>query len=80
MGVGLPRRIPVPAAYAFGAFEELRARLTGQRPLLTRGAVTIFAHDWPLEGAAAAGLLGYSMTPLSEGMALTLASVPQEPR
>ena len=79
-GTRLPRRIPVPAAYAVGAIEELRARLTGRPPLLTRGAVTIFAHDWPLDGAAAAGLLGYSVTSLSEGMALTMASLPMEPR
>ena len=79
-GSRLPRSIPVPAAYAAAAVEELRARLTGRPPLLTRGAVTIFAHDWPLEGAAAAGLLGYSVTSLSEGIALTLASLPLEPR
>ena len=79
-GSRLPRSIPVPVAYAVGAIEELRARLTGRPPLLTRGAVTIFAHDWPLDGTAAAGLLGYPVTSLSEGMALTLASPPLEPR
>jgi NAD+-dependent farnesol dehydrogenase len=80
LGVRLPRRIPSAAAYAIGAIEEVRARVTGRPPLLTRGAVTIFCHDWPLEGSVAARLLGYSMTPLSAGMDLTLPSLRREPR
>ena len=51
-----------------GAFEEARARLTGRPPLLTRGVVEIFGHDWPLDGRPAADRLGYRMTPLAEGL------------
>ena len=68
LGLALPRRIPSGLAYAAGAVEELRARLTGRPPLLTRGVVTIFDHDWPLDGVAAADGLGYRVTPLAEGM------------
>jgi nucleoside-diphosphate-sugar epimerase len=68
LGLSLPRRIPSGLAYAAGAFEEARARLTGRPPLLTRGVVTIFGHDWPLDGRPAADRLGYRITPLAEGM------------
>lgn len=48
-GARLPRRIPFAAAYAVGLVEELRAGLTGAPPLLTRGVVQIFRHDWSLD-------------------------------
>jgi NAD+-dependent farnesol dehydrogenase len=67
-----PRRIPYPAATALGALEEWRARLTGGAPRLTRGAVEIFRHDWPLESRAAGKDLGYAATSLSDGLQRTL--------
>jgi farnesol dehydrogenase len=72
-GTPLPRRIPFGVARAIAAVEEARARLTGRPPLLTRGVVEIFRHDWSLEGGAAAAALGYSMTPLEQGLERTLA-------
>jgi nucleoside-diphosphate-sugar epimerase len=74
-GMALPRRIPTALAYGVGAFEEVKARLTGRAPLLTRDAVTIFAHDWPLDGSPAARMLGYTITPLRTGLAATLPSL-----
>ena len=44
-----PRRIPFPVATAIGAIEEWRARVFGGLPLVTRGAVEIFRHDWSLD-------------------------------
>jgi len=79
-GIGLPRRIPSAAAYAAGAFEEVRARVTGRPPLLTRGVVTIFSHDWPMDGSRAAAQLGYSLTTLSDGMTAVLGSDPRDGR
>jgi farnesol dehydrogenase len=73
-GPRLPRRLPYPIARAAGAVEELRARLTGAMPLLTRGAVEIFRHDWPLDSARAVEHLDYHVTPLRTGIAETLAS------
>jgi len=74
LGLALPRRIPSALAYAAGALEEARARLTGRPPLLTRGVVTIFDQDWPLDGQPAAERLGYQITPLAEGMRTVVGS------
>ena len=67
-GLALPRRIPSVVAYAAGGLDEVRARLTGRSPTLTRGVVTIFSHDWPLDTARTAALLGSRPTPLADGM------------
>lgn len=74
-GRRLPRRLPYALAIAAGAIEEGRARLTGATPLITRGAVEIFRHDWPVDSAAAAAALGYRATPLEEGVARLLEAL-----
>jgi len=70
-----PRRIPFPIAMALGAAEEARVKLFGGTPLVTRGAVEIFRHDWSLDSSAAIKELGYSITPLEQGLRQTLASM-----
>jgi farnesol dehydrogenase len=70
-----PRRIPFPVADALGAAEELRVAIFGGTPLITRGAVEIFRHDWSLDSSRAARDLGYSITPLDEGIRRTVASM-----
>ena len=67
-GVKLPRRIPHWLAACAGAVEEARARLTGRPPLLTRGTIDIFRHDWPLDSTDASRDLGLQITPVSEGV------------
>ncbi len=82
-GTRRPRRIPVRVALAIGLIEEARARITHSPPLLTRGAVEIFKHDWPLDSTAATRDLGYRVRPLAEGVERLLASRrtrPGEPR
>jgi len=74
-GRRLPRRIPFVAASLAGALDEWRAALTGTPPRVTRGAVTIFRHDWPLDSAPTVRDLGYRPTPLAEGLARTLDSL-----
>lgn len=74
-GRALPWRIPYAAAVAIGAVEELRARLTGATPLLTRGTVDILRRDWPLDSGDAFRDLDYRITPLAEGIGRTLASI-----
>ena len=68
-GRRLPRRIPYAAAWAAGWLDEARARATGRPPRITRGAVAIFRHDWPLDSDAARRRLGYAPRPLAEGLA-----------
>jgi NAD+-dependent farnesol dehydrogenase len=70
-----PPRIPYPIADLLGAAEELRVTLFGGTPLLTRGAVEIFRHDWSLDSDEAVSELGYTVTPLAEGVARTLRSI-----
>jgi farnesol dehydrogenase len=76
-GHPLPRELPPIVAGAAGLVEEWRARLTGRPPLVTRGAVAIFRHDWPVDSARAMAGLGYRVTPLAEGLAATLAAIDQ---
>ncbi len=71
-GRPLPRRISYAMAGAIGLAEEVRARVFGGTPLLTRGAVAIFRHDWALDSSVAAADLGYASRPLSDGVARTL--------
>jgi farnesol dehydrogenase len=70
-----PRRIPFPIGTAMGAFEEMRARVFGATPLVTRGAVEILRHDWPLDSSDAIRELAYRITPLSEGVRQMLDSI-----
>ena len=70
-----PRRIPYPIASAIGAVEEWRVRAFGGRPLVTRGAVDIFRHDWPLDSRLAIEELRYTITPLADGLTRTIEAV-----
>jgi len=70
-----PVRIPFPLATLLGAAEELRVTLFGGAPLITRGAVEIFRHDWSLDSAEAIRDLGYAITPLDAGIRRTIASI-----
>jgi NAD+-dependent farnesol dehydrogenase len=70
-----PIRIPFPIADALGAIEEWRASAFGATPLVTRGAVEIFRHDWSLDSSEAVRDLGYQTTPLAEGIRRTIASL-----
>jgi farnesol dehydrogenase len=70
-----PPRIPFPVADLLGAAEELRVTLFGGTPLVTRGAVEIFRHDWSLDSSDAIRDLGYTITPLADGIRRTVASI-----
>jgi farnesol dehydrogenase len=74
-GRKVPPRIPFPVATALGLAEELRVRAFGGTPLVTRGAVDIFRHDWSLDSSVASRELGYSITRLEEGIRRVVASL-----
>ncbi|HXG53970.1 MAG TPA: NAD-dependent epimerase/dehydratase family protein [Vicinamibacterales bacterium] len=76
-GTSLPRRIPLAAARAAGALDELRARMFGRTPLITRATVEIFSHDWSMDSSRAMRELGYHVTSLETGVASTLAALSQ---
>ena len=67
-GRPLPWRLPAILIRAAGAVEELRARIGGPPPLVTRGAAEIFGYDWPLDSQLAAADLGYAPRALESGL------------
>lgn len=67
-GRRLPLRIPYGLATAVGALDEARAWITQRPPLLTRGVVDIFRHDWPLDSREAARDLAYPTRSLEDGI------------
>ncbi len=72
-GRALPRRIPAWMAVGIGAVEEFRASLTGRPPLLTAGTVRVLTQDWTMDSSVAEDELGYSVTPLEDGIARVVA-------
>ena len=74
-GTPLPRRLPFGLAGAAGGLEELRAWMFGTTPLITRGVVEIFRHDWPLDSRRSIDELSYQVTPVVEGLRATLAAL-----
>jgi len=75
-GRAIPLRIPYALATASAVACEAWTALTGRPPLLTRGVVDIFRHDWPLESSAASRDLGLRITPLTDGLERALAALP----
>jgi farnesol dehydrogenase len=74
-GRALPRTIPYPAANLVAIVEEARARITGRPPLITRGAVAIFRHDWPLVSTSSERRLDYRSRSLEAGIRDVVASI-----
>jgi hypothetical protein len=67
--------VPYAIATAAALVDEARAAVTGRPPLLTRGIVEIFRHDWPLDSGAAIAALRLRVTPLDDGLERTAASL-----
>jgi NAD+-dependent farnesol dehydrogenase len=72
----VPPRIPYGLATAGAAACEALTAITGRAPLLTRGVVEIFRHDWPLDSSGAQRDLGLHVTPLTDGLERTLLALP----
>jgi len=75
-GRAVPPRLPYGLATAAAIGCEALTALTSRPPLMTRGVVEIFRHDWPLESADAERDLGLRTTPLMDGLGRTLAALP----
>ena len=73
-GSALPRRIPFPLASAMAWLEEGRTALTRRPPLITRGVVEIFRHEWPLDSFRSVEELSYRITPLETGIKAMLSA------
>jgi farnesol dehydrogenase len=70
-----PRRLPAGLAIAAALAQEAYSALAHRPPLLTRGVVQIFSHNWSLDSAAAQTDLGLQITPLADGLTRTLAAL-----
>jgi len=65
------RKIPFWQLYLGGMIEEIKARLSGIPPRLTREEVSIYRHNWALDSTRAIRDLGYKITPLKTGLVQT---------
>jgi len=73
---GIPpptRRIPFFLAESVGWAQRMRAHLTGREPLITDEVVRIYRREWAYDSSRAAAALGYTITPLEEGLRRTIA-------
>jgi len=74
-GRPIPREIPRALASAASMVQELYSAITRRPPLLTRGVVEIFSHDWSLDSSAAQNDLSLATTPLDAGLERALAGL-----
>lgn len=65
--MNLPPRI----AYLYAGFEKKKAEWFGLYPQIAPGWVETFLHDWVYTSAKAEHELGYTFTPLREGIRMT---------
>jgi len=78
-GVEAPKRhIPWWLAKVAALVEEVRARIRGQEPKLTREVVEVYKHHWAYSCEKAKAELGYTPTPLEEGLGATVAWISEE--
>lgn len=74
-GRRLPLNLPPALVRLAGVAGELLARAGGPAPLVTRGAVEIFGHDWPLDSRLAVAELGYRPKLLESGLRMVLGAL-----
>jgi nucleoside-diphosphate-sugar epimerase len=63
--------LPARLAMAYGRLEKKKAEWLGLYPRITPGWVETFLQDWAYSSAKAERELGYTITPLREGIRLT---------
>lgn len=67
------RRIPYVVATMAGWVQRMRANLTGREPEITDEVVGIYKREWAYDSGRALSDLGYTITPLEEGLRRTVA-------
>jgi nucleoside-diphosphate-sugar epimerase len=65
-------QLPFPIALATAFVEQARANVSSHYPLITPGWARCFNQDWACSSARAERELGYTVTPLCEGMRTTI--------
>jgi farnesol dehydrogenase len=78
-GVAPPKlHIPYALAKVAAFAEEVKASMAKREPKLTREVVEVYKHHWVYSSDKAIAELGYSITPLAEGLAETVKWVQSE--
>jgi nucleoside-diphosphate-sugar epimerase len=73
LGHPIPHRsIPYWLGKTVGAWEVLKANVSGGPPKITPAVVEIYKHSWPLDSRRAEADLGYEIVSLREGLTLTV--------
>lgn len=67
------RKIPYAVAGFAGWLQRMRANLTGKEPEITDEVVAIYKREWAYDSGRAEAGLGYTITPLEEGLRRTVA-------
>lgn len=65
-------RLPMPLMLGMANLELFLARSIGKKPLIIPALVRKYTHDWNVSSEKARRELGYTITPLEEGLARTL--------
>jgi farnesol dehydrogenase len=79
-GIRPPRfAVPYAAAEAMGLANRLLAALTGIAPVLTEGVVSTFRHEWAYSSERAVREIGYRVTPIEEGLRVTVEDLRNAP-
>jgi NAD+-dependent farnesol dehydrogenase len=65
-------KIPLPIMMLFGWKEEVAAKLFGATPVITRKWIRKYHHDMACSSKKAITELGYTITPLEEGLTRTI--------
>lgn len=64
--------VPVTAMQAFGHAQMLKKSITGKPPLLTPAWIKKYEYDWSLSSNKAIEELDYNVTPIEDGIGITI--------
>jgi nucleoside-diphosphate-sugar epimerase len=79
-GVKAPQcHIPFWIAKMSARWDELLAHISGKTPKHTASTIEIYKHDWAFSSEKAERELGYTHTPLKEGLERTLEWIYKTP-
>jgi hypothetical protein len=72
-------QVNMPSWFAlfYSRFEQKKAEWFGFYPLITPGWMETFLQDWAYSSGKAENQLGYKITPLKEGIQITLSRLLQ---
>jgi farnesol dehydrogenase len=68
-----PRHFPMSAALFYALLCEFRSKLTKKSPYINRPTVKMMNHNWSYNSDKAIKAIGYTITPLEEGLKKTIS-------